>query len=459
MKPLLLALLWVLFPLLSLAQSFQIDTIQWTGPTHNRINLVILGDGYTSGTLAKFVRDAEDFTGYFFATTPYREYVNYFNVIAISVPSNQSGASHPGTASDVVEPVHQVSNVDNYYGSTFDYHKIHRLLVATNTSAIVSVLAQNFPMYDQVIMLVNTPYYGGSGGIIPTASLAIGSSEIALHELGHSFVGLKDEYYAGDQFASEGINMTTESNPNLCRWKNWLGSGDIGIYQHCCGQNSSSWYRPHENCKMRFLFKPFCSVCIEATVERMHDLVSPLDAYFPQNAEIPNLQQPLTFELILVESIPNSLKIEWAMNGRRLNICSSSAVISPSDLISGNNQLQATIQDTTHFLEVDEHHIIHSTSIIWNVNRQGEIVNTDSLDVRLFPNPVRDILNVSASNRLNENYEVAVVDATGRKLFGRKIHCDNRYSEIKMSGLSSGVYFVEIVFESGSKVTRRIFKE
>jgi hypothetical protein len=73
------------------------------------------------------------------------------------VPSNECGASHPATATDVYEPVHPVNTVDNYLGSTFDYFGINRLLVAVNSSAIANVLAINIPKYYQFIILANTP--------------------------------------------------------------------------------------------------------------------------------------------------------------------------------------------------------------------------------------------------------------------------------------------------------------
>lgn len=198
----------------SYAQVFDVDTLLWSGPSVNRINLVILGDGYQSSELSKFISNSNKFTNVLFSETPYQEYKNYFNVFAIKVASNESGASHPGTAPDVVEPAHPISTVDNYFGSAFDAYNIHRLLVAKNTFAINNVLAMNFPTYDQVIMLVNSPYYGGSGGKVAVASLEANSDKIALHELGHSFANIADEYYAGDVYAKEKINMTRETNPD-----------------------------------------------------------------------------------------------------------------------------------------------------------------------------------------------------------------------------------------------------
>ena len=75
------------------AQKFEVDTLQYTGDINQRINLVLLGDGYQEFELPQFVVDANKFVDYFFSVSPYSEYQSFFNVFAIKVPSNESGAS------------------------------------------------------------------------------------------------------------------------------------------------------------------------------------------------------------------------------------------------------------------------------------------------------------------------------------------------------------------------------
>jgi hypothetical protein len=82
--------------------------------------------------------------------------------------------------------------------------------------------------------------------------------EILLHEIGHSFANLADEYWAGDVYAGEYANMTSNSDENTITWKDFLGINDVGIYPY---EESPSWYRPHQNCKMRYLGSEFCEVC------------------------------------------------------------------------------------------------------------------------------------------------------------------------------------------------------
>ncbi len=367
MKSAALLLPLLLSCMVAYAQKFEADTIQYSGDITKRINLVILSDGYQQHELSRFTEDAKKFSDAFFAESPYKEYQNYFNVFAIKVPSNESGANHPGTATDVTEPDHPVKEVDNYFGSTFDYYNIHRLLVPINSSAISNVLATNFPSYDLVLILTNSPYYGGSGGAYATASLHSSSTEIAIHEIGHAFARLNDEYYAGDGYAREAYNMTQETSPSAVKWKNWYSTNEIGIYQHCCGGNSATWYRPHQNCKMRYLGQPFCAVCIEATIETVHSLVSPVKAHTPTSNTIATDFSPLKLELGIINPLPNTLKINWLLNGDAFESNTEFVSISANSIKKGLNTLTATIQDTTQLLRVNGHEDSHTYSVSWTL--------------------------------------------------------------------------------------------
>lgn len=447
---------------LSNAQVFEVDTLLWSGTSDNRINIVILGDGYQSSEFPKFISNANQFTNVLFSETPYKEYQNYFNVFAIKVASNESGASHPGTAPDVAEPAHPVSIVDNYFGSSFDSYNIHRLLVAKNTVAINNVLAMNFPTYDQVIMLVNSPYYGGSGGKIALASLEASSDKIALHELGHSFASLADEYYAGDVYARESLNMTQETDPNSVKWKNWMNNNGVGIYQHCCGGNSSDWYRPHQECKMRYLGYPFCSVCIEGIIEKIHYLITPIDSYSPQNTNIIDSLPPITFNVNVIEPIPNTLKIEWSLNGTVLNNSSYSTIVSLDDLLVGSNKLQVTIEDTTSMIRVDNHQSIHLTTIFWNINSTTSGINeisSNTLKVEVFPNPTQDVLHFNLLNSTMEDYKVTISDTFGKQIISKNISSSDLRPQVQLGNLPSGVYFINFSFNNGLYITRKIMKK
>jgi len=443
-------------------QDYKVDTLVWSGPSENRINLVILGDGYQIDELPKFVSDANNLSNSLFRESPYREYKNYFNVYAIEVPSYESGASHPGDATDVDEPAHPISFIDNFYGSSFDNFDIHRLLIAKNSSAIFTVLANNFPAYDLVLMLVNSPYYGGSGGQIALTSLEDSANEIAIHEIGHTFSFLADEYYAGDFFSNESFNMTKQIDPELVKWKNWLGADEVGIYQHCCGGNSSEWYRPHQDCKMRRLGSPFCPVCKESTVARIDWLIRIIDSYEPELSSPIDLDTTVNFEVELVEPFPNTIKVEWILNGELINGKDDSVSISPDDLLVGQNQLQFTAVDTTALMRIDNQHIINLESVLWDINSSTvsiDDVQVYNLKIEVFPNPTQEVIYFIIANEISEDYKVTITDISGATISTKNFDYLEEQSQIKVESLPSGVYFINFSFENGLSVSRKMIKE
>jgi len=446
----------------SYAQSFEMDTILYSGPIDNRINIVMLGDGYQTNELDKFIIDANQITNDLFNKSPYREYKDFFNVISIKVPSNESGASHPGTATDVTEPQHPVSIVDNYFGSSFDAFGIHRLLTVNNFSNIFNVLATNFPSYDQVLVIVNSPHYGGSGGNIATCSTHPEASEIAIHEIGHSFADLADEYYAGDSFSQERKNMTSVSNPNDVRWKNWVGSNGIDVYQHCCDGNSANWYKPNTECLMQSLNRELCSVCAEGTLETIHSFTNLIDSYSPDNNDYLDATSELNFNAELLTPIPNSLNVEWKLNETLLTETSSNIFLDPNQLINGDNELLVTVTDESSFLRVDNYELVEFASVIWNIDGNTtsiKEITSQNTSLRLFPNPVEDVFMFKFESEIDQDYAISISDSKGQVISTRKFDSSELEGEFDLSRKVPGIYFLRIQFENGIEFTKKLVKK
>lgn len=421
------------------AQTFEIDTLQYNGPSDAHINIVILGDGYLASELGIFANDARNMSRALFNEKPFSNYQDYFNVFIIKVPSNVSGAA--------MDP----SNlIDNYYGSTFNYAGIDRLLVPTRNNRITDVLAHNFPEYDQVFMIVNSSKYGGSGGWVATASTNSSSNEIAIHELGHSFTNLADEYWAGTQYARETWNMTRETNLEILKWKNWHGEFGIGLFPF---SESPMWHRPHQNCKMRFLGVPFCSVCSEATIERIHSLVSPLRSFSPDDDEIMDSSFPITFKLDLIKPNPNTLQRTWELNGATYSKNTDSVLINRSNLEEGDNILSVAVLDTTPLSRFDNHSAIHLYVVTWTINITTtgiERISNTSTDFiyNLYPNPAAENLNIQIRNAAFEELKAEILDLKGR-LISSHILSSEGVNSVSVNGLTSGTYLIN--FYMGKK--------
>jgi len=449
-------------------QIFDLETIKGDTNNDTRLNLVILSEGYQTSELPKFKADAESFVASMFTQSPFLEYKDYFNVHIIKVPSNESGADHPVTATDPNEPGGTPQLVDTYFNATFDAFNIHRLLyygidysdAASAELKIISVLADNFPTYDQALILVNSPEYGGTGGQFPISSTHVLANQIAIHELGHSMYNLKDEYLLPDFYYGEAINMTQETNTSLVRWKNWINENGINIYPHGTSGVPATWYKPQSGnkCKMEKLDQPFCSVCKEGIIEKIHSLISPIDTFSPNNTTIEEPTFPLEFGLDLIKPDPNTLEIEWTLNAVNYENNVDDISILESDLQQGNNTLTTIVHDNSPFLNVDNHDSFHIYSVTWKINFSTlgiENITSESnnFNISLYPNPTNNILNLKFESTTYSNLKADIISLDGKMV--KSVALSNYTNkQVDISTLSQGVYLTK--FYSGAMLIASI---
>ncbi len=432
------------------SQKFDTDTLLLHGSPDHGINLVFLGDGYTANEQDKFIKDAQKVLDYMFTISPFQSYKNYFNAFAIKVISNESGAIHPNTASDCNSANVPVSNPDTYLQCSFDVNDIHRLIVPKNTVRIIQVLATNFPFYDQVIIISNTPHYGGSGGSFATLTTNSRSPEVAVHEIGHSFANLGDEYWAGDSYARERPNMTQETNPTIVKWRNWMNENGIGIYKHGTSGVSANWYRPHQNCKMRTLNVPFCSVCSETIIERIHTMTNPIISYHPVGNKVIAEDSLLTFRLTqLMKPEPNTLNVQWTLNDVPIEQPFDSLTVDRDDMEIGTNYVAVTVVDTVALVRVDGHNKKHFSTVVWEIEKKDissvEVFSSENnIEFAIFPNPATAYLNIELSSKqpLEQVFmDIYTIEGQFIQSVEQAIRISDRYeSSVNISDLTSGNY-------------------
>jgi hypothetical protein len=425
------------------SQSFKVDTILYNGPVAKCINLAFLSEGYKDNELADYVKSVETSANNYLSVSPFKQYRSYFNVFAIRVPSKESGADHPRTAPDCPpESEHPKLTVDTYFNSTFDSNNIHRLLVTGNYSAVNNVILNNFPLFDQKVMLVNTSYYGGSGGSVAVASLHSAVNELVLHESGHTFAALGDEYWAGDGYAAEKVNMTKETNPELVKWKNWLGVEGVGIYQHGTSGNQALWFRPSQNCKMRALGSEFCPVCKEAiTLSILRKFGTPVKFMFPEQQNLTNSGETVQFKVTLYKPFPNTLRTKWVLNGTRIAMNSDSLSLNPGLMVPGMNTLSMEVLDTTALIRYESHARLNTDTIVWNIQKiTSETANIPGLPLfEVFPNPFDSEIHIE-SGEWNQKTEFEILNTLGQvvmtgSFYGRKI--------VDSGDFKPGIYIVK----------------
>ena len=172
------------------APTFSVQKLRNNGPDSENMVLVFMGDGFTASQQDEFINQASIVSDEILATHPFSSFQDAINIYAIQVISNQSGASR--------DPDYNSPIVDNYFGSSFWFDGLtQRLLSTPRLSRVFEVLNSHLPGgYDMPVLLVNTTTYGGAGGSIAVSSITPGAAgPVTVHELGHSFGGLADEYW------------------------------------------------------------------------------------------------------------------------------------------------------------------------------------------------------------------------------------------------------------------------
>lgn len=195
-----------------------------SGPSNDKVDLLIMGDGYTAAELKKFEADAKRLTKYLFSVSPFRERADDFNVWALAVPTAQSGVSRPSLG------VHHASPL----GTRYDIFGSERYVLTLDNRALRDI-AQHAP-YEFIEILVNNETYGG-GGIYGQFSTAAAGNAWAdylfVHEFGHHFAGLADEYYTSPvAYAAASTrrepwepNVTALHDPASIKWKRHVKAG------------------------------------------------------------------------------------------------------------------------------------------------------------------------------------------------------------------------------------------
>ena len=213
------------------AYSYKTTKLIDNGPPQNKVDLLILPDGYTKNDMEKFHKDAQHFTDVLFGTSPFKERKKDFNVWIIDVESGQSGIDKPD----------KNEWKQNALGTTYNTFGSARY-VLTEEDRLLRDIASAVP-YDVLSILVNDNRYGG-GGIYnlyqtcytqtDTKGMEWQMDYVFVHELGHSFAGLGDEYYTSqvsyNDFYSKGIepwepNLTALNNPSTLKWKDLVAPG------------------------------------------------------------------------------------------------------------------------------------------------------------------------------------------------------------------------------------------
>jgi hypothetical protein len=307
----------------------------------NRVHVVFVGDGYTVEELPQYAKDVDANLSQIEQQEPFKTYRNYFAFHRVDVISEESGITEdkPGSERNTALEM------------TYNCSGIRRLLCANVNKVMLE--AQSAPKVDSVLALANSTTYGGAGYYSPAISTFAARSanalELALHEFGHSFANLADEYDYGDPQSPDcnkaNVSEVDEKDMSYFRvkWFRWLSLPEVGAFSGAC--YNKKMYRPTENSKMRKLGRPYDVVNTEQFILSIYSKVKPIE-------EVTTPGVLTKHQILAVKPMSPkgyALKIEWRVNGERVKSLANITSLDTRNLKlkRGQNKISVRVWDPT----------------------------------------------------------------------------------------------------------------
>jgi hypothetical protein len=282
------------------------DWVVQNGPSSNRVDIVLMGDGYELAHLKAFAKLASDIPPLFQRNAVYREYWRYLNFVRADLVSAENGVDGFGREYDTA--------LNAQTGETFAGH------VVIDRGRVDAMLSE-LPEHDGLAICFVRNGVLGTGG---SGFATIGGREFTttVHEWGHAFGGLGDEYETA-QSAHLGApgrapNVSDTPDPKRVPWAHWLEAKvpGVGVYEGAAERAKGAWRPTSTGCTMAS-GETFCVVCQEALVLRIHAYVDPIDACAPapqpgrSRESLPVGEEPLELRVTVMRPATHALEVTW----------------------------------------------------------------------------------------------------------------------------------------------------
>ncbi|MCB9682704.1 MAG: hypothetical protein H6733_14660 [Alphaproteobacteria bacterium] len=368
-----------------------------SGPSDRRLDLVFFSEGYADGEQARFDADVDRVVDHMTSVEPWATYQGMLNTWKVWLPSADSGID-PSPDQDVADTVFGC-----HYNCALGGQAVSRL-ICCDEETVLDVIDSEAPFADGVMVLANADTYGGSGGATYSVA-AMGdpaSLQVAVHELGHTLIGLWDEYPYGLEGDPDGYispNCAPQDRP--VSWGAWLDAGPIDweawhTIQElpprqrgdtaCDGRDGavsadmvcayptcsfSNWVRPTAgSCMMYALQDGYCPVCQEDVIKALYKaldghVVTSADPEVGSKVVVDEGQEQLF--TVDVAGPADGLQWTWTNKGKTVGT-------GPDFVLDGDQkvcgELTLTVEDLTAWVRDDP---------------DGLLVNTATWDVRTGP--------------------------------------------------------------------------
>jgi len=325
-------------------------------------DLVLVAEGFQANEMDRFYNTAKAFADAFIAKETIKEHNTAWNIHFMALPSNESGADGYYGENDTQ---------DTRYNAHYYCQGIKRLICVDN-SKVFSETARYVPQYDEIIVVVNAYDRGGSGSSgLAVVSIGGQAKDTMVHELGHSFAGLADEYnYGGSgtfSYEPSYKNVTIQTDPSKVKWKHFFdrdysdvvideGSGaTVGLFEGA-EYVATGIYRPTRTSIMENVASPFYKVNAEQWAISIYGYVKPIYKTLPTSNIV--TQNIASASWYMVEPYFSKEKhtIEWSIDGE---IVSSSAedafALEYTPTSKGSHTIKATVRDNTGLIVRDDY--------------------------------------------------------------------------------------------------------
>jgi hypothetical protein len=316
------------------------------GPVANRVNYVVLGDGYLTSELdTTYLAHVRSMIAALFSDRhePYRRYRRFLNICVLKVASNESGVDGDGQVRDTA-----------FDGRGDDRSRLGTVNGTKVRAAITRLLPHTMDV-DWRSVVLNSDQWWHSGGAIMVWSGGGGSraAGAAVHESGHSFHRLADEYDHGScQTAGEPTEINVTADPTGQRkWKEWLDFDQVpgtGLQRPVQGGRycRTGIYRPSVNSLMRAVPGAFNAISREKIVRDIYNIVSPIDRATDPRA----IASPPELTVQVVD--PTVIKVEWSVDGQMVSADGGES-FRPTGLAPGIHTVSARAYDDTPWVRGD----------------------------------------------------------------------------------------------------------
>jgi Ca2+-binding RTX toxin-like protein len=337
---------------------YAVHTLRQSGAGANRVDITFMGEGYTASEMGEYHADIDSLLARMFDDSlfsdPFGRYESFFNVHIIDVISNESGVDDASGQRDTA--------LGGNFGVFLHIDQFLAAQVLNNALAGTGIEAE------MRFVPVNDPRGGGSASWFGAYSAPHFGT--ALHEAGHQFANLGDQYlmvgghYSGPE--PDYADLTTD--PAAAKWAHWLGYdqpgiGVIGAYPGA----GATWggetgiYRPSENSRMQSSNQPFDAVGREQFILEFYELVDPLDAYLANSAALEDTDQ------LWVDTIdPGVILVDWTINGTTFVNAGERISLSALGFTEGEFTVTARAYDPTDWVRVADRSSLEQT-VQWTV--------------------------------------------------------------------------------------------